>query len=46
MPVWIEAFLRSLVVGSGLLVCAVISCYLNLSHRLVAAVMGFGGGVC
>ncbi len=45
MPGWIEGFLWGLVVGSGLLVGAAISYYLNLSHRLVAAVMGFGGGV-
>jgi ZIP family zinc transporter len=45
MPGWIEAFLWGLVVGSGLIVGAVISYYLNLSHRLVATVMGFGGGV-
>ena len=29
----------------SLLVGAAISCYLDLSHRLVPAVMGFGGGV-
>jgi len=45
MPGWIEAFLWGLVVGSGLLVGAAISYYFNLSHRLLAAVMGFGGGV-
>ncbi len=44
MPGWIEAFLWGLVVGSGLIVGAVISCF-NLPHRLVASVMGFGGGV-
>ncbi len=45
MPGWIEAFLWGLVVGSGLLVGAAISYYFNLSHRLLAAVMGFGAGV-
>jgi ZIP family zinc transporter len=42
---WIEAFLWGLVVGSGLIIGAVISYFFNLPHRLVAAVMGFGGGV-
>jgi ZIP family zinc transporter len=45
MPGWIEAFLWGLVVGSGLIVGAAISYYLNLPHRLLAAVMGFGAGV-
>jgi len=45
MPGWIEAFLWGLVVGSGLLVGAAISYYMDLSHRLLATVMGFGGGV-
>jgi ZIP family zinc transporter len=42
---WIEAFLWGLVVGSGLIVGAATSYFLNLHHRLIAAVMGFGGGV-
>jgi ZIP family zinc transporter len=42
---WIEAFLWGLVVGSGLIVGAGISYFFHLPHRLIAAVMGFGGGV-
>ena len=45
MTGWIEAFLWGLVVGSGLIMGAAISYFFNLSHRLIAAVMGFGGGV-
>lgn len=45
MTGWIEAFLWGLVVGSGLIMGAAISYFFNLPHRLVAAVMGFGGGV-
>jgi ZIP family zinc transporter len=42
---WIEAFFWGLVVGSGLIVGAAVSYFFNLPHRLIAAVMGFGGGV-
>jgi ZIP family zinc transporter len=42
---WIEAFLWGLIVGSGLLVGAGVSYFFNLPHRLIAAIMGFGGGV-
>ena len=45
MTGWIEAFLWGLVVGSGLIMGAAISYFFNLPHRLIAAVMGFGGGV-
>ena len=45
MTGWIEAFLWGLVVGSGLIVGAATSYFLNLHHRVIAAVMGFGGGV-
>jgi ZIP family zinc transporter len=45
LTVWIEAFLWGLVVGSGLIMGAAISYFFNLQHRLIAAVMGFGGGV-
>ena len=45
MTGWLEAFLWGLVVGSGLLVGAGVSYFFNLPHRLIAAVMGFGGGV-
>jgi ZIP family zinc transporter len=45
LPGWIEAFYWGLIVGSGLLVGAVVSYFYELPHRLIAAVMGFGGGV-
>ncbi len=45
MTGWIEAFLWGLVVGSGLIMGAAISYVFNLPHRVVAAVMGIGGGV-
>ncbi len=41
----IEAFLWGLLVGAGLLIGALTSYVFTLPHRLVAAVMGFGGGV-
>ena len=37
MTGWIEAFMWRLVVGSGLIVGAVASYFMKLSHRLVAA---------
>jgi ZIP family zinc transporter len=45
VPVWIEAFLWGLIVGSGLIIGAAISYFVALPHRATAAVMGFGGGV-
>lgn len=45
MPVWSQAYLWGLVVGSGLLLGAAIAYFLELPHRAIAAVMGFGGGV-
>jgi len=45
LPGWIEAFLWGLVVGSGLMIGVVTSYFVNLPHRLIAAIMGFGGGV-
>jgi len=45
LPGWIEAFLWGLVVGSGLMMGVVTSYFFNLPHRLIAALMGFGGGV-
>jgi ZIP family zinc transporter len=41
----LEAFLWGLVVGAGLLVGALASYFFKFSHRLIAAIMGFGGGV-
>jgi zinc transporter ZupT len=45
LPGWVEAFLWGLVVGSGLMMGVVTSYFLNLPHRLIAAIMGFGSGV-
>jgi ZIP family zinc transporter len=45
MSGWVEAFLWGLVVGSGLMIGALISYFMNLPHRLIAVIMGFGGGV-
>lgn len=45
MTGWIEAFLWGLLVGSGLIIGAVTSYFLNLHHRLIAIVMGFGSGI-
>lgn len=45
MAGWAEAFLWGLVVGSGLIIGAVVGYFKNLSHRVISAVMGFGAGV-
>jgi ZIP family zinc transporter len=45
LPGWVEAFLWGLVVGSGLMIGVLVSYFVNLPHRLIAAIMGFGGGV-
>jgi ZIP family zinc transporter len=45
LPIWSQAYLWGLVVGSGLLLGAAIAYFTNLSHRQIAAVMGFGSGV-
>ena len=45
MSGWVEAFLWGLVVGSGLMIGVLISYFINLPHRLIAFIMGFGGGV-
>jgi ZIP family zinc transporter len=42
---WIEAFLWGLLVGSGLIIGAVTSYFLNFRHRFIATVMGFGSGI-
>jgi ZIP family zinc transporter len=42
---WLQAGLWGLGAGFGLLLGAVIAYFAEFSHRLVAAVMGFGGGV-
>jgi len=45
VPFWIQAFLWGLVVGSGFLLGALIVFLLNLRHKAIASIMGFGGGV-
>ena len=45
MTGWIEAFLWGLLVGSGLIIGAVTSYFLNFRHRFIATVMGFGSGI-
>ena len=42
---WLQAGLWGLGAGFGLLLGAVIAYFVEFSHRLVAAVMSFGGGV-
>ncbi|MEL0253136.1 MAG: ZIP family zinc transporter, partial [Novosphingobium sp.] len=47
IPEYVVAGLWGLVSGSGLLLGAIVAdaFFGKLSHRMVAAVMGFGGGV-
>jgi zinc transporter, ZIP family len=47
LPIFVQAGLWGLLAGSGLLIGAVIAVTLYdvLSHRIIAAVMGFGAGV-
>jgi ZIP family zinc transporter len=45
LPVWLQAYIWGIVIGSGLLLGAAITYYTMLSHRLIASVMGFGAGV-
>jgi ZIP family zinc transporter len=45
LPVWSQAYLWGLVVGSGLLLGAVMAYLTSLSHRQIAVIMGFGSGV-
>ena len=45
MPVWFQAYFWGFIVGSGLLLGAAIAYFTSLSHRQIAAVMGFGAGV-
>ncbi len=45
MPVWLQAGVWGLAAGSALVLGAAIAYFLDLPHRLIAAVMGFGGGV-
>jgi ZIP family zinc transporter len=45
LPIWSQAYFWGLVVGSGLLLGAVIAYFTSLSHRKIAVIMGFGSGV-
>lgn len=45
MPLSIQAGCWGLLAGAGLLVGALIAFFIELPHRLIAAVMAFGGGV-
>lgn len=45
MPIFIQAGLWGLLAGAGLLIGAAVAFFIDLPHRLIAAVMGFGGGV-
>ncbi len=45
LPVWLQAYFWGLIVGSGLLLGALVPYFTDLPHRVIAAVMGFGGGV-
>lgn len=45
LPVWPKAFFWGLVIGSGFLLGALIPYFVNLSHRRIASIMGFGAGV-
>jgi zinc transporter, ZIP family len=45
MTVWLQAGAWGLVAGSALVLGAAIAYFTPLSHRVVASVMGFGGGV-
>lgn len=44
-PLWLQAGLWGLLAGAGLVLGAAIAFFAELPHRLIAAVMGFGGGV-
>ncbi len=45
MPIFLQAGLWGLLAGTGLLIGAAVAFLIDLPHRLIAAVMGFGGGV-
>lgn len=45
LPISIQAGLWGLLAGAGLLIGAAVAFFNDLPHRLIAAVMGFGGGV-
>jgi ZIP family zinc transporter len=45
LPIWLQAYIWGLVIASGFLLGALIAFFTNLSHRLIAAIMGFGSGI-
>src|ERR1041384_3976550 len=45
MPIWLWAGIWGLVAGSALLIGAAIGYFVKVPHRLIAAIMAFGGGV-
>ena len=45
IPLWLQAGLWELVAGSALVLGAAIGYFTPLTHRIIASVMGFGGGV-
>ena len=45
MPLPVQAGLWGLLAGAGLLLGALVAFFIELPHRLIAAVMGFGSGV-
>src|SRR5918998_6916250 len=45
MPLWAQAGLWGLLAGAALVLGAALAHFLDLPHRLIAAVMGFGSGV-
>jgi ZIP family zinc transporter len=44
-PIWLQAGFWGLVSGSALVIGAAVGFYLNISQRLIAAIMAFGSGV-
>jgi ZIP family zinc transporter len=44
-PIWLQAGFWGLVAGSALLIGAAVGFYLNISQRIIAAIMAFGSGV-
>ena len=44
-PIWLQAGFWGLLSGSALIIGAAVGFYLNISQRLIAAIMAFGSGV-
>ncbi len=45
LPIWAQAGLWGLLAGSALLLGAAVGYFVNVSQRLIAGIMAFGGGV-